>query len=62
MAKRIIGALMVVLALGAMIWTSMVVNYEPQRGTDNTVLVAENQNISGSASDLIASLLSLIHI
>ena len=56
MAKRIIGALMVVVALGAMVWTSMVVNYEPQRGTDNTVLIAENQNISGSASDLIASL------
>ena len=56
MAKRIIGALMVVLALGAMVWTSMVVNFEPQRGTDNTVLVSANQNISSSASDMMASL------
>ena len=56
MVKRIIGALMVILALGAMVWTSMVVNYESQRGTDNTVLVSGNQNISGSTSDLIASL------
>ncbi len=56
MVKRIIGALMVILALGAMVWTSMVVNYESQRGTDNTVLVSGNQNVSGSTSDLIASL------
>ena len=56
MVKRIIGALMVILALVAMVWTSMVVNYESQRGTDNTVLVSGNQNISGSTSDLIASL------
>ncbi|MGB0377431.1 MAG: hypothetical protein ACPGGE_01320, partial [Poseidonia sp.] len=56
MVKRALGAVALTIVVIVAVWTSLVVSYEDDRGTDNRISVSQSTGLTTATDDLLGAL------
>ena len=56
MVKRALGAVALTIVVIVAVWTSLVVSYEDDRGTDNHIAVLQSTSFTAATDDLLGTL------